>query len=104
MNNTISIIAIILFITLCFTLYAYVDLTNKMQQFQYDRLKHIVNIQNEIKLQSESLLEKKVCNEKLEICSSQLGVNSNVISEIRKALQHGPNTPITPVTNFPTLL
>ncbi len=91
MNNTISIIAIILFITLCFTLYAYVDLTNKMQQFQYDRLKHIVNIQNEIKLQSERLLEKKVCNEKLETCSSQLGINSNVISEIRKALQHGPN-------------
>jgi len=64
-----------------------------MQQFQYDRLKHIVNIQNEIKLQSESLLEKKVCNEKLETCSSQLGINSNVISEIRKALQHGPNLP-----------
>jgi hypothetical protein len=98
MNNTISIIAIILFITLCFTLYAYVDLTNKMQQFQYDRLKHIVNIQNEIKLQSESLLEKKVCNEKLETCSSQLGVNSNVISEIRKALQHGPTALPRPPT------
>jgi hypothetical protein len=87
MNNTISIIAIILFITLCFTLYVYVDLTSKIQKFQYDRLKHVVNVQNEIKLQSESLLEKKICNEKLQTCSSQLGVSSNVITEIRNALR-----------------
>ncbi len=91
MNNTISIVAIILFITLCITLHIYFDLASKMQKFQYDRLKHVVNIQNEIKIQSEKLLEKEICNEKLQICTSQLDINSNVLNEIRNALQSADN-------------
>ena len=87
MNNTISIVAIILFITLCFTLHVYFDLASKMQKFQYDRLKHIVNLEKEIKLQSEKLLEKEICNNKLQTCSSELNINSNVINEIRNVLQ-----------------
>lgn len=91
MNNTISIVAIILFITLCITLHIYFDLASKMQKFQYDRLKHVVNIQNEIKIQSEKLLEKEICNEKLQTCTSQLDINSNVLNEIRNALQSADN-------------
>ena len=91
MNNTISIVAIILFITLCLTLYVYFDLASKMQKFQYERLKHIVNLEKEIKLQSEKLLEKEVCNKKLQNCSSELNVNNNVINEIRNALQSTTN-------------
>lgn len=91
MNNTISIVAIILFITLCITLHIYFDLASKMQKFQYDRLKHVVNIQNEIKIQSEKLLEKEICNEKLQTCTSQLDINSNVLNEIRNALQSTDN-------------
>jgi hypothetical protein len=91
MNNTISIVAIILFITLCLTLYVYFDLASKMQQFQYDRLRHIVNVENEVKIQSEKLLEKEVCNEKLQNCTSQLNVNNKVISEIRNALHTATN-------------
>lgn len=86
MNNTITIIAIILFITLFFTLYVYTDLINNMQKYQYDRLKHIINLENDIKLQSEQLLEKKACNDRLESCSSQLNINTKVINEIRNAL------------------
>ena len=91
MNNTISIVAIILFITLCLTLYVYFDLASKMQQFQHDRLKHIVNVENEIKIQSENLLERQVCSENLQKCSSQLDVNNKVISEIRNALHSATN-------------
>ena len=91
MNNTISIVAIILFITLCITLHIYFDLASKMQKFQYDRLKHVVNVQNEIKIQSEKLLEKEICNEKLQTCTSQLDINSNVLNEIRNALQSTDN-------------
>lgn len=86
MNNTISIVAIILFITLCITLHIYFDLASKMQKFQYDRLKHVVNLQNDIKIESEKLLEKEICNEKLQTCTSQLDVNTNVLNEIRNAL------------------
>lgn len=86
MNNTISIVAIILFITLCITLHIYFDLASKMQKFQYDRLKHVVNLQNDIKIESEKLLEKEICNEKLKTCTSQLDVNTNVLNEIRNAL------------------
>jgi hypothetical protein len=57
-----------------------------MQKFQYDRLKYIVNVENEINTQSSKLLEKQICNEKLQNCSSQLNINSNVISEIQQAL------------------
>jgi hypothetical protein len=91
MNNTISIVAIILFITLCITLHIYFDLASKMQKFQYDRLKHVVNLEKEIKLQSEKLLEKEICNEKLQTCTSQLDINSNVLNEIRNALQSTDN-------------
>ena len=31
---------------------------------QYERLKHVVNLQNDIKIESEKLLEKEICNEK----------------------------------------
>jgi hypothetical protein len=86
MNNTISIVAIILFITLCITLHIYFDLASKMQKFQYERLKHVVNLQNDIKIESEKLLEKEICNEKLQTCTSQLDVNTNVLNEIRNAL------------------
>jgi len=86
MNNTISVVAIILFITLCITLHIYFDLASKMQKFQYERLKHVVNVENEIKIQNEKLLEKEICNEKLQTCTSQLDVNTNVLNEIRNAL------------------
>jgi hypothetical protein len=91
MNNTISIVAIILFITLCLTLYVYFDLASKIQQFQRDRLRHIMNLENEIKIQSENLLERQVCSENLQNCSSQLDKNNKVISEIRNALHYDIN-------------
>lgn len=81
-----TIILVILFITLSITLYVYFDLASNMQKFQYDRLKYIVNVENEINTQSSKLLEKQICNEKLQNCSSQLNINSNVISEIQQAL------------------
>ena len=81
-----NIILVILFITLCVTLYVYFNLASNMQKFQYDRLKYIVNIENEINTKSSKLLEKQICNEKLQYCSSQLNANNNVISEIQHAL------------------
>ena len=63
-----TIILVILFITLIVTLYVYFDLASNMQKFQYDRLKYIVNVENEINTQSSKLLEKQICNEKLQNC------------------------------------
>ncbi len=91
MNNTISIVAIILFITLCLTLYVYFDLASKMQQFQRDRLRHIVNVEQEVRLQSENLIERQICSENLQTCSSKLDVHNKVINDIRNALQYATN-------------
>ena len=85
-----NIIIIVLLIMLVVTIFVYVNMTYNMNNYQQARLAYALNKEREIKNNSVKLIEKQVCNEKLQTCTTQLNKNVDVINNIRHAL-----TPIT---------
>lgn len=81
-----NIIIIALLITLIVTIFVYVNMTYNMNNYQHSRLAYVLNKEEEIKNNSAKLIEKQVCNEKLQTCTIQLNKNNNAISEIKHAL------------------
>jgi hypothetical protein len=57
-----------------------------MNNYQKKRLEYALNKEKEIKNNSLKLIDKQVCNEKLQTCTTQLNKNNNVINEIKHAL------------------
>ena len=71
---------------LVITIFVYVNMTYNMNNYQQARLAYVLNKENEIKNNSVKLIEKQVCNEKLQTCTTQLNKNINVINNIKNAL------------------
>jgi len=81
-----NIIIIALLIMLVVTIFVYVNMTYNMNNYQQARLAYVLNKEREIKNNSVKLIEKQVCNEKLQTCTTQLNKNINVINNIKNAL------------------
>jgi hypothetical protein len=81
-----NIIIIALLIMLIVTIFVYVNMTYNMNNYQKKRLEYALNKEKEIKNNSLKLIDKQVCNEKLQTCTTQLNKNNNVINEIKHAL------------------
>ena len=81
-----NIIIIVLLIMLVVTIFVYVNMTFNMNNYQKARLEYALNKEKEIKINSVKLIEKQVCNEKLQTCTTQLNKNNNAINEIKQVL------------------
>jgi uncharacterized membrane protein affecting hemolysin expression len=81
-----NIIIIALLIMLIVTIFVYVNMTYNMNNYQKERLAYALKKEKEIKNNSVKLIDKQVCNEKLQTCTTQLNKNNNAINEIKHVL------------------